>query len=164
MILFSLLLDGLLVVAIYSFFAFRYGSKKMHDRTLKIIIGFLPILIFQGTIAVYFATNLDGVQVSSHTLTSIFEHFSLPILIVTLGIIASYLLDAKQLSKLPLSYKSLEQNMIYQALIVSAVGLTAIFALGLAGDANTTIIVTSMAVIRIGLEALLYRKSRVEVN
>lgn len=160
MILFSLLIDNLFAVAIYSFFAFRHKPKKMNDRTLNIMIGFVPLLIFQGTIAVYFARSLDEVEVSSNILSSVFNHFFFPILIVTVGLIISYLLDARRLSKLSISFQSLEQNMIYQALIVSAVGLAAIFALGLAGHSNKPIIVTSMAVIRIGLERLLYRKSQ----
>jgi len=53
MILFSLLAESVFVIAVYTFFAFSRGPEKSHQRTLNIMVGFVPILIFQGAIAVF---------------------------------------------------------------------------------------------------------------
>jgi len=84
--------------------------------------------------------------------------------IVTLGLILSYWLDIRGLLSSTLNYKQLEQNMIYQALIVTAVGLVSFIVLVSAGDSYKTMVVTLMAVIRIGLETLLYRKSLIKIK
>lgn len=156
MMLFSLLMELVLILVVFTVFAFIKPRRKNEVLNAFSFIAAAPLLIFQYGIAMAISSSLHEYSGTGPFAPII--AFQVPVTISIVFLLLIYGLNVYDLIKKKYSIEVVERGVIFQALIISATGLTGVLLFALLDQPDKITILTGIALGRIVFEFMINRQ------
>lgn len=161
MLLFSLWCEMVLLLVLYGILSARYGSGIQREKAYRVIIGSIVLLLFQlcgaSAVSIWLNEFTPEQAAGSSGLARPIHAFSTSILVACGSLVLIYALAVYDHIVQRWSLEELERGLIFQALLLTGVGLLTIILCGAFTERDATPILMCCAMARITAQPFLRR-------